>query len=228
MELTLRNYNTEKTIDFNKGKITSIQTEKSESMLKELRGKYNAININNNDIYFVSNKVKEELDLFKITKDDTLFNEAFKILELDNEFLEREISSLSYTEKIYLNILVNTHNKTNIIIFTDVFLFLDYNNQKKIKKLIEYLKKEDYIIIITSSDVDVLYKLSDYSIIWTKNFFTYDITDNIYTDVEKLLKNKIKVPTLSLITYKAITEKKVKLFYQKDVRDVIKDIYKHV
>ena len=56
----------------------------------------------------------------------------------------------------------------------------------------------------------------------------YDKTEEIYSDVPTLNKYGLDVPTLSYITYKAKEEKNVKLFYSRDVRDIIKDIYKHV
>ena len=105
---------------------------------------------------------------------------------------------------------------------------MDYANQKKIKNLLLYLKDKKYIILITSNDVNVLYKLADYSVLWNKNNFEYSKTDDLYSDVEKLLKFKLEVPILSKITYKALKDKNIKLFYSKDVRDIIKDIYKHV
>ena len=48
----------------------------------------------------------------------------------------------------------------------------------------------------------------------------------IYPDI--LESNGIKVPTLIEITDLAKKNKNIKLFYHTDVRDIIKDIYKHV
>ncbi len=229
MEIRFRNHlNIEKTIDLKEESITSLQADKKEFILKNIVDDYGAMYINNNQTYFISNRVDEELALLKIDKSNIIFNEIFNILELTDGFFDKEIDVLSNTEKIYLNLLRNTNKESNIIIFDNLFNFLDYSNRKKIKKIIELLKDKKYIVIITSSDVDDLYKMADYSIIWFKGMFEYGNTDDIYNDVSSLIKNRIKVPTLPLITYKAFTEKKVKLFYSKDVRDIIKDIYKHV
>jgi ABC-type Mn2+/Zn2+ transport system ATPase subunit len=109
-----------------------------------------------------------------------------------------------------------------------LFKYLDYKNQKKINLLLNYLKEKDYYIIITSYNVDYLFKFADYSLIWYKQVIDYGPTIDVYKEVEVLLKNRIPAPTLAQITYKAKKEKNVKLFYNKDVRDIIKDIYKHV
>ena len=53
-------------------------------------------------------------------------------------------------------------------------------------------------------------------------------TKDILTDVEILINNNIDVPKLPLLTYLAKIKKNIKLFYHYDVRDIIKDIYKHV
>ena len=53
-------------------------------------------------------------------------------------------------------------------------------------------------------------------------------TFDILTNVNYLKKNKIDIPDIVEITYLALKNKKVKIDYHKDIRDIIKDIYKHV
>ncbi len=169
-----------------------------------------------------------EITLFTKYPELSLVTDVIKKIELDNNFLDRYLKELSYTEKIFLNILRNIFRAEKIIIFENLFLGLDLKNRKKLIKLINYLKEKSYIIFITSEDVDDLYNYSDYSIVSDSNILKYGDTNDIYTDVSYLNKYKFKVPTLSYITYKAKEEKNIKLFYSKDVRDIIKDIYKHV
>ena len=229
MEIVLRNnQNENKYIDAEEGIIISIQSSGIKQLLINLKDDYNPVYITSNDMYFVGNTVLNELDIYCNSVDILFIERVMECFSLEHNFLNKSISSLSYTEKIYLNIIRNIILSTDIIIFDDIFQFLDYSNQKKIKNLLKYLKSQAYIICVTSRDVNVLYEISDYSIIWNKNTFRFDTTDNIYTDVEMLKKAKLKIPTLPYITYKAKTEKNVKLFYSKDIRDIIKDIYKHV
>ena len=56
----------------------------------------------------------------------------------------------------------------------------------------------------------------------------YNSTKSLLTNIELLKKHDIEIPELPLITYLAKEKKDVKLFYHDDVRDIIKDIYKHV
>ena len=229
MEMILKDrFNEKKSVDFKEGNITSIQSNYIKNILKNLSNDYSLIYINNNDLYFLGEDVSDEIELYNKVFDYSLILDILDILEVDNSFLKRKVDELSHTEKIYLNIIRNLSFDRKIVLFDDVFKYLDYGNQKKIKNLLMYLKEMMYVIIITSSDVNVLYKLAEYSVIWYKNFFEYGSCDDLYTNVEKLVKSRIAVPVLPLITYKAKVDKNVKLFYSKDVRDIIKDIYKHV
>ena len=227
MEIILRN-NYKKKINAEEGTIISLQASNLNTIVNNLLNDYKFININNNQMYFVGENVYEEINLYNKIYNLSLINDVLNILGLDDSSFNKKIENLSYTEKIYLNIIRNLSLDNKKVLFYDVYNYLDYANQKKIKNLLLYLKDKKYIILITSNDVNVLYKLADYSVLWNKNNFEYSKTDDLYSDVEKLLKFKLEVPILSKITYKALKDKNIKLFYSKDVRDIIKDIYKHV
>lgn len=226
MEIKLRNGSKSKIIDVEKS-IISLQSI-DQSVINNLIEDYNPVVVDNTSLYFVSKTVLDEITLFNKYPELNLLGDIIKLLGEQNDFFNRRIDELSTTEKIYLNILRNISKLEKIIIFKDLFLGLDLNNQKNLIKVINYLKELDYIVIICSSDVNVLYRYSDYSILSGNTLIYFDTTDEIYTNVGYLIKLNFEVPTLSYITYKAKEEKNVKLFYSKDVRDIIKDIYKHV
>ena len=93
----------------------------------------------------------------------------------------------------------------------------------------EELKEKDKLIILTSNDSNILYELTEELFIFNEDkLITSGNTFDIYTNVEILLENNVDVPYFSLLTYKANSEKGANLFYRKDVRDVIKDVYKSV
>ncbi len=230
MEIILRNKYNEETseIDIEQGVITSLQSNDIKTIVTNLKDEYNFATIDNFNPFFLGLTVREELYLYDKEYDNDLLYVLLEILELSDNFLDREINTLSYTDKLYLNIIRNLLTGNNKVIFVDMFKYFDYKNQKKIILLLNYLKDKNYYIIITSIDVDDLYKNSDYSIVWYKQLIDYGKTDDVYNEVDVFIKNKVPAPTLALITYKAKRDKNVKLFYSKDVRDIIKDIYKHV
>ena len=55
-----------------------------------------------------------------------------------------------------------------------------------------------------------------------------DETTKVFQDIELLEDNTFEVPKILEITYLAKNKKGIKIDYHKDVRDIIKDIYKHV
>ena len=230
MEIILRNkYDEEASeIDLQSGTITSLQSNDVKTIVNNLVSDYGFIAIDNYNPFFLANEVSDEIKLYAYNYNSNLLTYLLEILNLDFSFLDRKVNTLSFTDKIYLNIIRSILKGEDKLIFVDMFKYLDYSNQKKIVLLLNYLKEKNYYIIITSIDVDDLYKYSDYSIVWYKQMIDYGKTLDVYSEVDAFVKNKITAPTLAMITYKAKKDKNVKLFYSKDVRDIIKDIYKHV
>ncbi len=191
--------------------------------------------ITNNDLYFYTKTVKEELKFaLEYTKTNVKDKEAkFKnILELSglsSKYLDREIKTLSSSEKYMLNIARSIVADFSILILDNVLGGLDNNNKKAIIFLIRELKELGKTIILANEDINLLYNIVDEVIIINKDtVVTHGDINKIYTDINILSKKDIEIPLLSLFTYKAKELKDVKLFYHKDVRDIIKDIYKHV
>jgi hypothetical protein len=53
-------------------------------------------------------------------------------------------------------------------------------------------------------------------------------TKEVYEKVDFLKENRIPLPEIVEFTYSAKKQKKAKIDYHRDIRDLIKDIYKHV
>jgi len=230
MEIVLRNKFSEEAsdIDIKSGVITSLQSNDVKTIVKNLVKDFDFISVDNYNPFFLGLTVNEEIDLYCEYYNKEKLYTLMEIFELDDDFLNRKINTISYTEKIYLNIIRTILKTTDRVIFADIFKYIDYSNQKKIILLLNYLKEKNYYIIITSYNVDYLYSLSEYSIIWYRQMIDYGKTLDVYKEVEMFKKSRVPSPTLAQITYKAKKDKDVKLFYSKDVRDIIKDIYKHV
>jgi len=149
--------------------------------------------------------------------------------KLDESILKRIPHSLSITEKYFIKIIANLITKPQIVIFKDIMNGIDYNNRKIIKNLINKLKEQGTLVILTSMDSNILYELTEEIFIFDKEkLLVSGNTNDVYTNIENLIDNNINVPYFSMLTYKANKEKGANLFYRKDVRDVIKDVYKSV
>ena len=166
----------------------------------------------------------------KIKDCDKKIKDSLKIVGLDEEYLERKLVTLSASEKKLIQYALSLISNPELIIIEEPFKFLDNKNEKKISMLLQRLKEQFNInIILVSDDSNILYKYTD-NIIFTKNgkIVLQGKTDVIYQRVDFLKRNKFDVPEIIEFTYLAKKKKAVKIDYHKDIRDIIKDIYKHV
>lgn len=184
--------------------------------------------------FFYSTKVEEEFK-FNLTfrkKDvENIQEKAQELLSsvgLDNSILSRNISTLSSSEKYLLSIAINLAYEPDIILFKDVFGGLDHNFKKRIMMIIKNLKEDKKIVIVTHKDTNILYELVD-EVILLDNGLVYKTgtSDKVFTSTELMKEKVIPMPYITKVTYLA-KNKKIKLTYHKDIRDIIKDIYKHV
>ena len=183
------------------------------------------------DMPFYTSKVIDEILFYSKVrgyKSRNMKEEINTLLEkfyLDPSILKRITPSLSDTEKYFIKLIANLIYRPKIIIFKDIMSGMDYRNKKIIKKLIEELKEQGVLVILTSFNSNILYELTDEVVIFNKGkVLISGSTNEIYSNIEILLNNNIDVPYFSLLTYKANKEKGAHLFYRKDVRDVIKDV----
>ncbi|MBQ2640042.1 MAG: energy-coupling factor ABC transporter ATP-binding protein [Bacilli bacterium] len=155
--------------------------------------------------------------------------DSLRIVGLNKSYLSREIKTLSKSEMILINISISLLSNPDIILLDDPFVYLDKKNDKKLYRILVRLKDQfNKLIVISSNNSNILYKYTDKIILLKDNEVLIEgNTSSIYTDVKYLEENKFEIPDIVLFAYKA-KKKGVKLNYHKDIRDIIKDIYKHV
>lgn len=229
MEIILKNYRKQtKKAKVKDGCSLSVQSSYIKDIILNLEKDYQASVISNNDTYFLGDDVREDIKLFSKEAVSEKTEEVLKLLDLNNSFLKKYTNELTFSERLSLNILRNVNKNREVIVFDNIFNGFDCSNRKRIIKVIEYLKRDIDFVVIVDEDVDVLYQLADYSVVWNKSIYKSGTCDDVYNKVAPLLEADLEVPTLPHITHLAKEKKGVKLFYSKDVRDIIKDIYKHV
>lgn len=156
--------------------------------------------------------------------------DSLKIVGLESNYLTRDIQTLSKYEKKVIQIAIMLLSNPNVIILHEPFKGIDIKNEKKIMSLLQKIKEQyQKTIIIASDDSNILYKYT-IDMIFIKNgeIFLQGPTNEVYTRVDYLKRNKFEIPEIVEFTYLAKKNKKVKIDYHKDIRDIIKDIYKHV
>ena len=165
--------------------------------------------------------IKNKMDLQKIKK--MMLCE----FNLENSFLNCNISDLSNGEKKLLKYILAFIDNKRIIIIDEPFLDLDYNLKKIIKSLLQRIIFEtDKTIIIGSSDSNIIYELCS-SVLLLDMTYYYDKTINIFSNSELLKEYHIDTPDIVEFVNLA-KEKNILIDYSYDIRDLIKDVYKCV
>lgn len=182
------------------------------------------------------NTVKEHMDYIinyyhlQIKNIEKKEKDSLKIVGLDDSILDRNITTLSRSEKKKVEIAIGLLSNPEIVILDEPFIFLDNKSRKRIIMVLKKLKEQfDKLIIIGTKDAEILYQYTDKMLfVKNKRIFLETETESGYERVDYLKRNGFQVPERVLFTYKAIKKKKVKIEYHKDIRDIIKDVYKHV
>ena len=157
-------------------------------------------------------------------------NDAIKIVGLEEFYLKKNINKLSKSELKLLQIATGLLSNPDIILLDEPFIELDTKEEKKLYMLLTKLKEHyNKAVVIASINSDKLYKYTTKMLfIKNKKILLEGNTEELYQRVDFLKRNKFEIPDIVLFTYLVRKNKKVNLDYHKDIRDIIKDIYKHV
>lgn len=174
-------------------------------------------------LYLMSNYNLEIKDVNKKIVD------SLKIVGLKNIDIDMSIKDLSTSEKTLLLLAASLIFNPEVIILNNPYFGLDNKMIKRtnilFNKLVDQYNKT---IIIGSNDSNELYKYTKEMIfIKNDNVIRYDKTINVYKDIDFLNNNNYDIPLSVTFTSKVNNKKKVNLNYLQDIRDIIKDIYKH-
>lgn len=156
--------------------------------------------------------------------------DSLKIVNLKENYLTRNINTLSASEKKLMQIAICLIKNPKVILLDEPFINLDITSQKKLFRVLSQLNEKYGIsIVIASLDSEMLYRYTKHLIIIKDNKILKEgKSKELYENVELLLKENIEIPDIVLFTYKAKKNKNVNIDYHRDIRDLIKDIYKHV
>ena len=200
--------------------------------LSDLSDNKNVGYIKKNEYYF-TNYVYDELllSLKKKKKDlndaDKRIKKVLKVFDLDEDFLDREISSLSKGEKRILSYLRVFIYNPKIILIDEPLKNLDYKYEKMVLNYLRELKnKYNKTIIIASNNVNIIYENTDKTLIISDEPL-YKNTKDVFTDDDILKKYKLYVPNLVMFVKKA-KKKDKNINYYTDIRELMKDVYRNV
>lgn len=211
--------------------ITGMQEKDYECILENSNRKVNVIKnqFPYQDNLYQSMQYEIRKRGYLLKNPDKKIKDAMRIVGLPLDKLSQQIKYLSTSEKKLAMIAIGLLNPSNIIIIEEPFKGLDLKYEKKIARLLKRMgEKYQKKIFLLSTDSEILYQHTDYMICMKKNqVIKEEETTSFYQDIPFLKTNKMKIPEINEITYLSRTRKRVPIDYYKDIRDVIKDIYKH-
>lgn len=188
---------------------------------------------NSSDMFF--NKiVKKELEFgmkyfkYKNNKITLRSEQSLKIVGLGKEYLNKNISDLSLSEAKKVSIASILVFNPKIIILDEPTIGLNYIEKKELMRILRLLKeKYNKTIILISKNVDFLYEIIDKVFIFNLSKLVRTGDVNLLTDGEMLKNYKLEMPEIA--KFIEIAKKKgVKLEDYKDIKDLIKGVYRNV
>ena len=188
-----------------------------------------------NEKTFLTKKVKDEFFLAKkrLNEYEKSYIQkivaSLRLVGLEEDYLEKDIYTLSKSEKKLLQIALALVVNPDILILEDPFVYFDKNSfEKLINMLLELKRKYQKTIIICSQDIDILYQITDNLVIFKDNkVLINDKTKTVFKDLLFLKDNQIELPEIIQFKEEAILYG-IKLQNTKSVNDLIKDVYKNV
>ncbi len=182
------------------------------------------VTIIDNNYYFYTNNVQKEINLLTHKEVDEAL---IKDLGLSRDFLKKEISDLGDGDKHLLKYLIGIMENKRDIFILEPFLDIDYYYKKKIISLLHKLVNQDHkTIIIGSNNSNIIYSLCKSVLLIKDDKYYYDKCDNIFNNA---IINEYKIDLPIMISfYQLLKDKGVSINNRKDIRDLIKDVYKNV
>ena len=171
-------------------------------------------------------------DMFYGTVYDFLENknietEIYKMLDIDKSIINRQLNTLSSTEKIKVLILKNINKDT--IFINGILEEIDSETKTIFTKLIINLKKfYNKTIIISSINIDNIYEFIDNLIIIHDDQCYSSNKFDIYNNEDILYNKLIQKPFVKEIENKILEKTNINLGNSESINELIKAIYREM
>lgn len=184
---------------------------------------------------FIFNTVREELSFglkkynYKVDVLNKRIEDALLMVNLPISYLDKSPFELSSGEKELVSIATVLSLNPKLIILDDPTLGLDNEREEKLIKLLKKLKTRYHkTIIIMSSDIDFVLKVTDNFLLLKRGKIScFGNKKELLDNSEKLKSAGIEVP--KIIDFINIVRKKknVNLELTFDIKELMKDIYRN-
>lgn len=157
--------------------------------------------------------------------------DSLKIVGLSKTYLSKRLVMLSYSEKKLVQLASYLIANPDIIVLDSFFEGLDSKITKDITSLFnQMVDRCSKFIIVCTNDSEFVYRRINNLIVVrdSKTIFNGKTNDFFEQESTEIKLSGIKVPEAIEFTNLVHHLKQVKLNYNRDIRDLIKDIYKKV
>lgn len=206
--------------------IIGVMGENYEVLLKKIKGKSISKILKDN---FLFGNVLENIKLcYNKENLNEVLDALLKELDLDSDFLNKDIKELSNSEEKLVKYLILFINNPRIIIIEEPFDDLDFGMRKRLVSLFKkIIYKTGKTIIIGSIDSNLIFSLCKKVLLVSSDSYLYGDTKKIMTNTNVLQKYNIEIPDIVLFT-NLVHDKGKNIDYSTDIRDLIKDVYRNV
>ncbi|MBQ9023950.1 MAG: hypothetical protein IJ105_01870 [Bacilli bacterium] len=176
-----------------------------------------------NTIEMINGTVKDYLD-------ENINDSLFDLLEINKDIINRQINTLSNTEKakiLFINIL---NREYETILINGILEELDITTRKKIIKIIINLKKfNNKTIIVSSTDIDIIYEFIDNLVLLINgNCLSSNNKFSIYNEKEIVNNPLVEKPFIKKIEDMVYNKSNINLGNNDTINELIKSIYREI
>ncbi len=178
---------------------------------------------------FFCRTVHNELNQYKrLTKEEQIG--ILNQVGLTKDFLNRHPLSLSLSEQIKLNFAISLISPSKLFILDEPTKYLDYSSQITITNLIKTLKQQGKTIIIFSNSLSLLHSITNHIIIINQGKLIIATTPKELPSHLHHLEKHSNIPLPPILNFINLANqtKDVKLKLTYEIKELMKDIYRHV
>lgn len=155
-------------------------------------------------------------------------NNALKLVDLDPSLLNMYPQNLDLVDAKKLALASTLVYNPEVIILDEVEIGLNYSERKNIKKLIVMLKeKYNKTVIILTKNTDFIYDITDEVFVMNKTKLIKNGDISLLRDKSLMDFCDLNVPKIAEVIEK-IREKNIDMEDYKDIKDLIKAVYRNV
>lgn len=177
--------------------------------------------------------VKDELSFgvkyfkYKINKQEIRVKEALKLVNLDEEYLNKNVSDLTFEEKKKVSLASVLIFNPSLIILEDITIGLSSKEKENLVKLLNTLKdKYKKTIILISKDTDFCYRVTDKVFIIDHGRVVFNGDKNVLIHDKMLTFYDLETPNIVKFI-NAANKKNKNLTYTTNILDLIKEVYRN-